>query len=72
MAGRFPTVAALNVSIERRVRVKDWNVWFGVRMFNVLNRFAPVDVQQVIAAPDFRAMYGSTPFQYRFTMRLAH
>ena len=72
MAGRFPTVAALNVSIERRVRVKDWNVWFGVRMFNVLNRFAPVDVQQVIAAPDFRAMYGSTPFQYRFTMRLSH
>jgi hypothetical protein len=71
-AGRFPAVVALNVSIERRVRVRDWNVWFGVRLFNVLGRFAPIDVQEVIAAPDFRAMYGSTPFQYRFTIRLAH
>jgi hypothetical protein len=70
-AGRFPTVVALNMSIERRVRVRGWNLWFGVRLFNVLNRFAPVDVQEVVAAPDFRAMYGSTPFQYRFTMRLS-
>ena len=70
-AGRFPPVVALNVSVERRVRVRDWNLWVGVRLFNVLNRFAPVDVQEVIAAPDFRTMYGSTPFQYRFTMRLS-
>jgi hypothetical protein len=70
-AGQFPTVVALNVSVERRVRVRDWNLWFGVRLFNVLNRFAPVDVQEVITAPDFRTMYGSTPFQYRVTMRLS-
>jgi hypothetical protein len=70
-AGRFPEEARLNLSVERRFRALGWDVWLGLRLFNVLNRFAPVDVQQNVDASDFRKMYGSVPFQYRFSLRLS-
>jgi hypothetical protein len=70
-AGRMPTQVALNISIERRVRVSRWTMWLGVRLFNVLNQDAPVDVQENIHAPDFRQTYGSVPFRYRLSLRLS-
>lgn len=55
--GRFPTLATLDLMLSRRVQIKRWPVRFGVRAFNLLNRFTPRDVQNNIASPAFGSFY---------------
>jgi hypothetical protein len=50
-AGRFPMVATLDLAVSRRIRIRGRNVFLGVRVYNVFDRFTPRDVQQNLASP---------------------
>jgi hypothetical protein len=69
-AFRFPAAFNLEVGIERRVKIRKWDPWIGVRVFNALNRFLPTDVQGNVASPAFGNFYNSEirrlMFQFRF------
>jgi len=67
---RFPTAFRLELGVERRVRIRKWDPWIGVRVFNALNSFLPADVQANVASPAFGSLYNSeirrVMLQFRF------
>jgi hypothetical protein len=69
-AYRFPTAFNLELGIERRVRIRKWDPWLGVRVVNALNSFLPTDVQGNVASPAFGNFYNSEirrlMLQFRF------
>jgi len=67
---RFPTVASVDVGVERRMTFMKWKPWIGVRVFNLLNRFNPAEVQNNITSPAFGSFYNSYPRQFRIQVRL--
>jgi carboxypeptidase family protein/TonB-dependent receptor-like protein len=69
-AFRFPAAFKLELGIERRVKIRKWDPWLGVRIFNAFNRFLPTDVQGNVASPAFGNFYNSEirrlMLQFRF------
>jgi outer membrane receptor protein involved in Fe transport len=52
-AGRFPMLASLDLSVQRRLKVRNRNIRVGVRAYNLLNRPAYRDVQANLSAPTY-------------------
>lgn len=65
---RFPTVATMDASVERRFRIGRFEPWIGLVFLNALNSFAPSDVQNNLASPAFGSLYSSPIRQIRITV----
>jgi hypothetical protein len=66
---RFPTYFRLEAGIERHVKLFKFQPWIGVRVWNALDSFLPVDVQSNLGSPNFGAFYNSEYRQIRIVMR---
>jgi outer membrane receptor protein involved in Fe transport len=69
-AGRFPTLATLDLRLTRPFKFLKWNAEAGARVYHVLNSFSPRDVQANVDACDFGAFYNTIPRNFAFTMQL--
>lgn len=60
-AGRFPDFRTFDLQITKRFHLtlkgKTRNIRLGVRVFNVMNRFNPLDVQSNVGSPYFGTFY---------------
>ena len=69
-AGRFPTFASLDTMLQYPFDFKfhSWHFQFkaGFKVYNVLNKFNPRDVQQHYDSPFFGGFYNSVGRLYRF------
>jgi hypothetical protein len=66
---RFPTYFRLEAGIERHVKLFKFQPWIGVRVWNALDSFLPVDVQSNLGSPNFGTFYNSEYPQIRIVMR---
>jgi hypothetical protein len=66
---RFPTYFRLEAGIERHVKIFKFQPWIGVRVWNALDSFLPVDVQSNLGSPNFGTFYNSEYRQIRIVMR---
>lgn len=69
-AGRYPAVALLNVGVERRINLGKWSPWVGVKVSNILNYFAPRDVQSNVASLQYGGFYNPIPREVRLSLRI--
>lgn len=68
-AGRFPTVATLDVRIVREFKFWKWTMEIGARAYHLLNSFTPRDVQNNVNAPDYGTFYNTIPRSLGFTLQ---
>jgi hypothetical protein len=66
---RFPSYLRLEVGLERRFKILKFQPWIGVRVWNALNSFLPVDVQSNLGSPNFGTFYNSEYPQVRIILR---
>ncbi len=66
---RFPVYHRLEVGLERRFKILKFDPWIGVRVWNALNSFLPVDVQSNIHSPAYGTFYNSEYRQVRIQLR---
>jgi len=66
---RFPTYLRLETGVERRFKILKFQPWIGVRVWNALNSFLPVDVQSNIGSPAYGSFYNSEYRQFRIQIR---
>jgi hypothetical protein len=66
---RFPTYDRLEVGVERRFKILKFQPWIGVRVWNALSSFLPVDVQNNVSSPFFGSFYNSEHRQFRIQVR---
>jgi hypothetical protein len=69
-AGRFPTSALLEISIERRFRIARWEPWLGLAVLNLLDSSRARDVQSNVTAPGFGTFYDRVPRRLTLIVRL--
>ena len=69
-AGRFPSVAVVDVAVERQVHLFKWTPWLGLKVTNVLNTFTPHNVQNNVDSPAFGDFYNTSPRRIAFIIRL--
>jgi hypothetical protein len=66
---RMPNYFRLDLGLEHRFRIFNLEPWIGIRAYNALNAFLPMDVQANIASPVFGSLYNSQFRQYRLQVR---
>jgi len=66
---RFPTYFRLEAGIERHIKLLKFQPWLGVRVWNALDSFLPVDVQSNLGSPNFGKFYNSEYPQIRIVLR---
>ncbi len=66
---RFPSYFRLEAGIERHIKLLKFQPWLGVRVWNALDSFLPVDVQSNLASPNFGSFYNSEYPQIRIVLR---
>lgn len=66
---RFPTYFRLEAGIERHIKLLRFQPWLGVRVWNALDSFLPVDVQSNRGSPNFGSFYNSEYPQIRIVLR---
>jgi len=66
---RFPTYFRLEAGIERHVKILRFRPWIGVRVWNALDSFLPVDVQSNLGSANYGTFYNSEYPQIRIIMR---
>jgi hypothetical protein len=66
---RFPSYFRLEAGIERHVKILKFRPWLGVRVWNALDSFLPVDVQSNLGSASFGKFYNSEYPQIRIIMR---
>lgn len=66
---RFPSYFRLEAGIERHVKILKFRPWLGVRVWNALDSFLPVDVQSNLGSANFGKFYNSEYPQIRIIMR---
>jgi len=66
---RFPSYFRLEAGIERHVKILRFRPWLGVRVWNALDAFLPVDVQSNLGSPNYGTFYNSEYPQIRIIMR---
>jgi hypothetical protein len=59
--GRFPTLATVDLSLQRPFKVHGVKTRLGVRVFNALNRFNPRDVSNNVNSPLFGSYFNPIP-----------
>jgi hypothetical protein len=64
----FPAVALVDIDIERRVKFFRWRPFVGLRVYNALNAFAPVEVQANLSSAAFGSFYNSQPRRFRLQL----
>ena len=62
-------ILLLEAGIERHVKLLKFRPWIGVRVWNALDSFLPVDVQSNLGSPNFGTFYNSEYPQIRIVMR---
>lgn len=68
-AGRLRWYQALDLQVDRRVRIGKLRPAIGLQVFNALDRFNPRDVQRNQADPTYGWLYNSDPVRFRVTVR---
>lgn len=66
----FPTVAVVDLGLERQIKLFKWKTWIGVRAYNALNAFVPGEVQANLASPAFGSFYDTFRRQIRLQVRI--
>jgi hypothetical protein len=66
---RFPSYFRLEAGLERHVKILKFRPWLGVRVWNVLDAFLPVDVQSNLGSANYGAFYNSEYPQIRIVLR---
>jgi Carboxypeptidase regulatory-like domain/TonB dependent receptor len=66
---RFPTYFRLEAGLERQIKLFRTQPWVGVRVYNALDSFLPVDVQSNLGSPNFGTFYNSEYPQIRIVLR---
>ncbi|HUK35333.1 MAG TPA: carboxypeptidase regulatory-like domain-containing protein, partial [Vicinamibacterales bacterium] len=66
---RFPNYFRLEAGLERHIKLFRVQPWLGVRVYNALDSFLPVDVQSNLGSPNFGAFYNSEYPQIRIVLR---
>ena len=66
---RFPNRLHLDLGVERRFRIGKFQPWIGIRAYNALDSFLPVDVQANLGSPAFGTFYNSEYRQLRLQVR---
>lgn len=66
---RFPSYVRLEAGLERKVKILKFQPWIGVRVWNALNSFLPVDVQSNLGSTHFDTFYNSEYRQVRIILR---
>ena len=66
---RFPAYTLLDLLVERRVNLFGFSPWIGIRAYNALDAFNPVDVQANVTATDFGQFYNAQPRRVRLQLR---
>ncbi len=57
--GRFPTLYMIDLGVNRLITIRNRETWIGIRVYHLLNTFAPRDVQNNIDSPAFGSFYNS-------------
>jgi len=68
-AHRFPNYFRVDAGFERRLTVKKFHPWLGLRVSNALNSFLPADVQSNLESPAYGSFYNSVYREYRIRVR---
>ena len=68
--GRFPGLCTLDASLMRTTHFLGQEVRFGVRVFHLLDTFAPRDVQNNVDSPAFGTFYNGLIRRVMFTLQL--
>jgi hypothetical protein len=66
---RFPNYFRLEAGLERHVKIFRFRPWIGVRVWNALDSFLPVDVQSNLGSANYGAFYNSEYPQIRIILR---
>ncbi len=66
---RLPNRFHLDLGLEHRFRLGKLAPWIGIRAYNALSSFNPVDVQANISSPAFGTFYNSEYRQFRLQLR---
>jgi len=68
-AGRFPRFASLDMQLTKKFRIpffgKKYKVRAGIKVFNLLNRFNPRDLQNNLVSPRFGQFFNSVDRTFR-------
>ncbi len=68
-AGRFPTFASLDLQVTKGLKIpfrgKNYRFRAGFKVFNLLNRFNPRDVQNNIGSPNFGGFFNGVSRTFR-------
>ncbi|GBC76583.1 hypothetical protein HRbin08_00045 [bacterium HR08] len=68
-AGRFPTFASLDLQVTKGLKIpfrgKKYTFRAGLKVFNILNRFNPRDVQNNIGSPNFGGFFNGVSRTFR-------
>ncbi|HMD34452.1 MAG TPA: TonB-dependent receptor [Vicinamibacterales bacterium] len=68
-AQRLPDYFRLDAGLEHRFRIAKWRPWIGMRAYNILDSFNPMDVQANLGSPNFGSFYNSPYRQLRLQVR---
>jgi hypothetical protein len=68
----FPRLAMLDLDFEHKFTFIKGKPWIGVRAYNALNRFTPIEVQANLASSQFGNFYNSYGRQIRLQVRIDH
>jgi len=66
---RFPNYLRLEAGLERHVKILRFRPWLGVRVWNALDSFLPVDVQSNLGSANCGSFYNSEYPQIRIVLR---
>ena len=69
---RFPTFVMLDLDVEHKFTFLKGKPWIGLRIYNSLNRFTPIEVQSNLSSQAFGAFYNSYGRQIRLQVRFDH
>ncbi|MBI3492926.1 MAG: TonB-dependent receptor [Acidobacteria bacterium] len=66
---RLPNRFHVDLGVERRFHLFKLQPWIGMRVYNALDSFNPVDVQANLSSPAFGTFYNSEFRQFRLQLR---
>ena len=69
-AGRFPWLSAVDLDIQRWIKLLKWNVRIGVRIFNLTNSFNPRNIQSNIDSTQFGVFSNQIERKFGATLQI--
>ena len=68
-AQRLPNYFRVDAGFEHRFHIARFRPWIGLRAYNLLDSFNPMDVQANLDSPNFGSFYNSPYRQLRLQVR---